>query len=405
MKKTILIIVSILLTLNVTFGNYSFDFQNKILNNIEDNSKKELSKTSKWKKYKNKIDKINLAKFDIEKLNKIFNKIISLEENEKIKNNILLRNIVKYLKWKIWKEILNKNPENLVWTNTKLEINNDYQEKIEKILKKYQEKNKNRFTTDYLNWIVIDNKTWNIISLVWNYSILKEEKIGSLIKPFNYTLWIEKNNLTRKTKIIDEKTEFEEWVEVNNFDYRFMWEITIEKALNTSRNIPSIKMFHLWWWKIKLEKLLNNFWIKVKKSKWLDLALWETNLNLLKIVNWYTIFSNNWKLWDKQIIKEKTANIIKDILANKWDEKPRFWNKFMKVPWKNVSMKTGTSIIRYKTKFWRKIISPNNVYMIWFDEKYTALVWWWSNKWVLYLSANWLEWAWPSMLEIFKILK
>ena len=98
-------------------------------------------------------------------------------------------------------------------------------------------------------------------------------------------------------------------------------------------------------------------------------------------------------------------NIIKDILANKWDERPRFWNKFMTVPWKSVSMKTATSIIEHKTKYWRKRISPNNIYMIWFDKKYTVLVWWGNSKWVLLYSANWLEWAWPSMLEIFKILE
>ena len=138
MKKIMLMIIAILLSLNITFADYSYDFQKKILNNIEEISQSELSKTSKWKLYKSKIDKINFSKFQIEKLNKIFNKITIFED--KFKDNILLNNFLKYLKWKIWKTILDKNNENLVWTNTKLEINKEYQEKIEKIINLYFEK-------------------------------------------------------------------------------------------------------------------------------------------------------------------------------------------------------------------------------------------------------------------------
>ena len=67
---------------------------------------------------------------------------------------------------------------------------------------------------------------------------------GSSFKPIVYALAISKNPIGPASPIADVRTSFGSW-QPNNYDNKFKGIMSLEKALNYSRNIPAIKMFYL----------------------------------------------------------------------------------------------------------------------------------------------------------------
>jgi len=357
--------------------------------------------------------------------------------------------VIKYLEEKYWKDNIET-----AWFKIHTTLDSKIQDKATEIVKKHAKNNLRKFWANNAASIVIDNKKWEIIAMVWskdyyNKKIWWENNIitsklqpGSTFKPFVYALAMEKNQIWPKTPVFDVKTKFAWNYEPNNFDGNFMKKMTIEKALNHSRNIPAIKMYYLAWKEKSIIDFMKKLWVnsyydfkKYYRKKywrsynyWAPMALWTWEMTALELATAYStiaswwkkkeitpilkIYDSNWAIIEdlsiskpKRAIWEGTSFLITSILTNT-KARPSSWNNYLSLPWRIVAAKTWTSTKQYK-KGNRKYIFPQNLWTIWYTPQYTTIVWAGNTDWTkLYKNWNGLEWAGPIwkdiMIEIHK---
>jgi membrane peptidoglycan carboxypeptidase len=343
--------------------------------------------------------------------------------------------VKEYLEKKYWKEFLEK-----WWFKIYTTIDPEIQDKAQEIVEKWVAQNSKKYQAKNAALISVENKTWRILAYIWwvdyynkknwwNVDILTSKlQPWSTFKPLVYSLAIDTKTIWDQTPIFDVKTNF--WTkyrryEPNNFDGKFMWKMTVAKALNHSRNIPAIKMYFMAWWTKKIVEYLDKLWIHTLSKNgdyWPSLWLWTWLVKPLELAQVYTVFANMWEKIDispiekiidsnwfiieerkkemkkkKKVLSEKTAYIMNYILSNKTWNRPNSWNKFMMLNWGRImAAKTWTSTDVSKKK-WRKV-HPKNLWTIWYTPKVTTVVWVWNTNWkALGLRASWLEWAWPIL--------
>ncbi len=324
------------------------------------------------------------------------------------------------------------------------------QEKAQKIVEAQAKTNKWKFGANNAASITIDNKKWEILSMVgwvdyynkeidWENNIITSKlQPWSTFKPFVYALAMQKNKIWPKTPVFDVKTVFPWRYTPNNFDGKFMKKMSIEKALNHSRNIPAIKMYYLAGKELSIINFMRQLWVesyynfkKYYKEKYkkdynygAPMALWTWEMTPLELATAYSTIASLWEKkeitpilkildshWnsiyikdrDQQIKKEsispKTAYLISSILTNT-KARPSFWNKYMTIPGRKLAAKTWTSTKQYKVR-WVKKIYPQNLWTIGYTPQLTTIAWAGNTNWKqLYLKWNWLEWAGPIMRNI-----
>ncbi len=355
----------------------------------------------------------------------IWMKLTKAKEN--IKSPHFVFYVKEYLEEKFGQEIVS-----IGWLKIYTTLNPKLQEKAETLIEKQTKINSEKFDANNAALVSIDNETWEILSMVWwkdyfdvenkwNVNIITSKlQPWSTFKPFVYSMWIYNNQIWTETPIYDLETKFSNDYTPENFDWKFMWKMTLSTALNNSRNIPAIKMFFLAGWEQSIVSFMKKLWVdslKTHQMYWAPLALWTWEMTPLELTKAYSVFANMWvkkeitpimkivdSKWniieekvkredDEQIISKDQSYIINSILSN-LSARPASWNPYLSLNNRIVAAKTGTSTKQYM-KNWRKDIYPTNLWTVWYTPQITTAVWVWNTDWTkLNYKWNWLEWAW-----------
>ena len=199
---------------------------------------------------------------------------------------------------------------------------------------------------------------------------------GSTLKPFVYAMGFDEGLITPKSILADVPTDFDGYAP-ENFDKKFNGNITIEKSLSYSLNIPAVKM---------LEKLtVQKFTEELKKAGFkkinnqenqlgLSLILGGCGVTLEELTKSFTSFANEGSLFEyKYTVSESTKKItelmspmaaymITDILTQVTrPDLPNNYKNTYRVP--QIAWKTGTSYGR------------RDAWSIGYNKKYTIGVW------------------------------
>lgn len=374
------------------------------------------------------------------------------EYKDQIKYPHFVMYIKDYLVEKYDEDILNK-----WWLKIYTSINSELQDEAIRLIEKQVELNTKKYNARNAALISINNKTWEIISYIgwvdyfyeenlWYNDMLKARlQPWSTFKPFVYLLSMIKNGFWYKTIFTDNKVTFPDWYKPQNSDWKFMWKMTLSKALNYSRNIPAIKNYFAAGGEDEIIKFVEEFWItslddfkKEYKEKYWEkyvynapMALWTAWMSALELVWAYQVIANYWekielnpilkiiwKNWNKiyefnkgNLERKKVISKIKayemSMILSRAEDRPTDWNYFLTIDWIRLAAKTWTSTIQYKEKFWDKKeqIYPKNMWTVWFTPNYTTLAWAWNTSWEkLEKNAYWINWTWLIMKDFMKLI-
>lgn len=356
------------------------------------------------------------------------------QERENISAPHFVFYVKEFLEEKYWKDIIS-----VWWFHIYTTLDPDLQNKANEIIKKQVDSNKSRFNATNAALISIDNKNWDILSMVgwvdyfdqenkWNVNIITSAlQPGSAFKPFVYSLWIYNRKIWTKTPIYDLPTTFPWNYKPKNFDWSFLWKMNLTTALWNSRNIPALKMYYMAWEEDSIVAFMKKLWVKSLKDHWqywAPLALWTWEMTPLEMATAFSVFAN---LWDKveinpilkivdskwNLIEEKKEPVIEKVISeaqsyiinamlSDTSSRPSSRNNFIDLPDRPVASKTGTSTKQFE-KAWRKDIYPANLWTIWYTPQITTVVWAWNTDWSqVWMKWDWLNWAWPIWRDFMK---
>jgi penicillin-binding protein 1C len=266
-------------------------------------------------------------------------------------------------------------------------INLEMQKKCESIIKTYSnglyfQNIKNAMA------IVIDNKSREVIAYIGSADYYNNEdggqvdgirsirSPGSTLKPLAYALAFDAGIVTPKTIISDVPVSFSGY-EPENYDEKFYGNISIEKALASSLNVPAVKILS----ELKTATLLNaliqaNFAQigKDKENLGLSIVLGGCGVSLEELANLYCTLANggsfsalkylkdNHGLDTIRIVSQGAAYMVTDILTQlERPDLPLAWENSQHTP--KIAWKTGTSYGR------------KDAWSIGYNNKYTVGVW------------------------------
>jgi len=360
---------------------------------------------------------------------------------EEIKHPHFVFYVREYLEEKYGKEILEKG-----WLRIYTSLNPDLQKKAEEIVLAQANSNTAAYGASNSALISIDNKTGEVLAMVWWKDYFDEEnkgninmvtaqlQPGSTFKPFVYSMAIDQEIIGTKTPIYDLKTTFPGWYAPNNFDGEFRWKMDISTALNESRNIPAVKMFFLAWGEEKILEWMDSLWATTIRdfknsvneqngnnaySYGASMALWTGMMTPLELAEAYSVYANMWykketvpvlKIYDskwltieefdptsntwEEVIDPATAYITNYILSDT-STRPSYWNNFLSLSGRQAAAKTWTSTKQFEQNG-EQIIYPRNLWTVWYTPDVTTVVWSWNNSWAeTNLKWNGLEASWP----------
>lgn len=270
-------------------------------------------------------------------------------------------------------------------------LNYDYQEKAERIAKKYGLINKESFNGENDAFVVIDPKTGAILTMVgsrdyfdkeidgqFNVTLAKRQP-GSTFKPFVYAESFIKG-YTPETVLFDLRTQFSTSCPPDNetslgscyspvnYDAKYRGPVTLRNALAQSINVPSVKLLYLAGLKdsINLASDMGISTLGDPGRYGLTLVLGGGEVTLLDMTSAYGVFANEGvknpyfsvlKIEDNKgnIIEEnkpKPSKImdaevpreISDILSDNVARIPLYGaNSVLYFPGRDVAVKTGTT--------------------------------------------------------------
>ena len=337
------------------------------------------------------------------------------------------------------------------WLKIYTTIDPNLQDKAQELIKKQVAINTEKYSAKNAALISLDSKTSEILSMIGWVDYFNEDILGynniilarlqpwSSFKPFVYMLAMIKEWFTKNTIFTDAKFTFPWDYTPQNSDWKFMWKMTLSKALNYSRNIPAVKVYYAAWEENEIIKFLRHFWIKsldivkeeFKEKYWFNyvyaapMALWTVQITPLELAWAYSVFANNWvknkitpilKIIDFnwniieesnfnnewiQVIERKMSFEMNSILSNT-NDRPKIWNYFLTIPGRQMAAKTGTSSKQYKKEPEDKedTIVPKDMWTVWYTPQITTVVWAWNNNWEeLEWDAFWMNWAGPIMRD------
>ncbi len=300
------------------------------------------------------------------------------------------------------------------------------QQKAQEIIEKQTQKNQSLFDVSNASLISLDNETGNILAMVWWRDYFDEEnkgninmttsrlQPGSAFKPFVYSLAIDQDTIGTQTPIYDLETTFPGDYTPANFDGEFLGKMNVSSALNTSRNIPAIKMYYLAWWEKSIMDWMKGLWVtsvetaqeEYRKTYQKEyrygaaMALWTAPMTALEIAWAYSVLANTgyqkkiepiMKILDsewlviednqissqrdpgKRVIDSQTAYITNAILSDTSD-RPDYWNSLLSLNDRVAAAKTGTSTKQFEEDG-EKTIYPRNLWTAWYTPQITTVVW------------------------------
>ena len=153
--------------------------------------------------------------------------------------------------------------------------------------------------------VALDNHTGEVLAMVGGYSFSRSKfnratqafrQMGSTVKPILYTAAIDRG-LTPTTILIDEPTTFDAGVgqppySPRNYDRKFMGPLTIRRALEQSRNIPSVKVIDMLG-PTQVAAYAKKFGFSQDFRPFLSMALGAQEVTLLEITSAYSAFPNH----------------------------------------------------------------------------------------------------------------
>ncbi|KLO23968.1 MULTISPECIES: transglycosylase domain-containing protein [unclassified Marinitoga] len=253
--------------------------------------------------------------------------------------------------------------------------------------------NRDLFETIKNSWqssqsaIILDNKTGKVLSFFGSQydTFYSNRQIGSTIKPFYYLLALNKG-YNINDPLTDEPLKIGNW-SPKNFDKKFRGEVTLEKALIDSINIPSINLFR------NLENttqksifVVTDFLKKIGINGFypddITLSLGTLESNVYNIARAFSIFPNYGIIPDFYIIEEiydKNGNLIyKKIpkidrkIQNINNNSYNIMNKLLK---KVVLEGTAKTLFSVKKEFYGKTgTAESSVWFTGYDGKITISV-------------------------------
>lgn len=157
---------------------------------------------------------------------------------------------------------------------------------------------------------------------------LSPRQVGSAMKPFLYAFAFEILGYTWGTKIQDLPVNYllddGGKYSPKNFDLQYHWEVSLNQALGSSLNIPSVKILeevgleNYWDFLKKLSKKVKSkiIWDEDPRKYGLSLALGTKEISPLEFTKLWTIFSNENEKEIRNNKKKSSRNTIKNILSN-----------------------------------------------------------------------------------------
>ncbi len=153
--------------------------------------------------------------------------------------------------------------------------------------------------------VAIDNRTGEILAMVGGYSFSRSKfnratqafrQMGSTVKPLLYTAAIDRG-LTPNTILVDEPTTFDAGAgqppyAPRNYDRKFMGPLTLRRALEQSRNIPSVKVIEMLG-PTQVAAYAKKFGFAQDFRPFLSMALGAQEVTLLEITSAYSAFPNH----------------------------------------------------------------------------------------------------------------
>lgn len=153
--------------------------------------------------------------------------------------------------------------------------------------------------------IAIDNHTGEVLAMVGGYSFSRSKfnratqayrQMGSTVKPILYTAAIDRG-LTPTTIIVDEPTTFDAGAgqpryAPSNYDRTFMGPLTLRRALEQSRNIPSVKVIEMLG-PSQVAAYAKKFGFAQEFRPFLSMALGAQEVTLMEITSAYSAFPNH----------------------------------------------------------------------------------------------------------------
>lgn len=335
----------------------------------------------------------------------IYNETINIPLDSYLEKGEINENIGIYASYidYVTTEAINTYGVNFYSNDIKVRINVDNE--IQKLLYDISKNKYNTFPDEKLKCgiVVIDNKTAKILGLIGsresgmknlNYATEVYNQPASTIKPIlSYAPAIEFLNYVPLTQILDEPYYYSGGMLVNNWDNRYLGNISLRYALSNSRNVPAIKLYNLLGDELAW-KMANNLGLVNRDGFYhesMAIGGFSEGYTVLEMTNSYiafpnmgkykkaysiesidtnnTIFNNNDDF--KQVMSEETAFIINDILhdvlkGSKYDLKNAF-----------LSSKTGQSNYDYNSRM-KYSIPPNatkDSWVIAYTKDITVGVW------------------------------
>jgi len=153
--------------------------------------------------------------------------------------------------------------------------------------------------------VAIDNHTGQVLAMVGGYSFARSKfnratqayrQMGSTVKPILYTAAIDRG-LTPTTILVDEPTTFDAGVgqppySPRNYDRKFMGPLTLRRALEQSRNIPSVKIIEMLG-PTQVASYAKKFGFAQDFRPFLSMALGAQEVTLMEITSAYSAFPNH----------------------------------------------------------------------------------------------------------------
>ena len=230
--------------------------------------------------------------------------------------------------------------------------------------------------------IYLDTKNGDILAYVgsmdyfnetiqWQNDMVRSPRqSGSAIKPFIYSVWLEKLPLTLDTPIFDIPFQIGP-DKPNDADDRFEGMLPLKKALGHSRNIPASKMITALGGELAVKPFLKQLglsWISDNIEYGYTLALGAAEVSMLELTNAYShlstdtpavinpileirardgslIYQRTWEVAQPEVIKPGIRSLIWKILS---DSSVRIIGRETKfnVPGISFGLKTGTSDVK-----------------------------------------------------------
>ncbi|MCC5816290.1 MAG: penicillin-binding protein 1C [Leptospira sp.] len=207
--------------------------------------------------------------------------------------------------------------------------------------------------------IVLDNESGDILSYVGGLdelssakyvdSVSAERQAGSTLKPFLYSLAIEKKIMTASSILLDEPLDLDVYRGIyrpGNYDKSFQGKVSAKVALASSLNIPAVRTivltgipeFH------QRLKLLGFSNLRESDYYGYSLALGTADISLHQLTNAYSTLARMGKNSEgEQVVSSEASFIVSDILSDREARSNTFGleNHLSTKFWSAV--KTGTS--------------------------------------------------------------